>query len=134
MIIATLTFGVIVVAVAAATPAVAQARTEPLLCAMTTILECDAKNACTRRTAESADLPTIVVVDASNRIVTGLGSDRRRTRITSAMQVDGKLIVQGGEAGRGWSATIAERTGAMAVAVVDDEVTFSIFGSCVVSP
>jgi hypothetical protein len=44
----------------------------------------------------------------------------------------GRLVIQGGEAGRGWSAAIAEETGLMAVAVVDDDATFSVFGACMI--
>ena len=109
------------------------AEARPLLCAMTTVLECDETATCTRRTAESAALPTFVLVDTEQRTVSAVGSNARAP-IMSSTQHDGRLIVHGGEAGRGWSATITETTGKMAVAVVDDDVTFSIFGMCVRSP
>ena len=109
------------------------AEARPLLCAMTTVLECDETATCTRRTAESAALPPIVLVDPEQRTVSAVGSNARAP-IMSATQHDGRLIVHGGEAGRGWSATITEATGKMAVAVVDDDVTFSIFGMCVRNP
>ena len=48
------------------------------------------------------------------------------------MHVDGELILQGGENGRGWSATINEDSGRMAAALVDNDYTFSLFGGCTV--
>ena len=129
-------FVVLLVGLGSARAVIAQSSDgpRPLLCAMMTVLECDATGACTRRTPESKELPPFLVVDPVKRTVSALGSDPRRTPIATATQFDGQLIVQGGEAGRGWSATITETTGRMAVAVVDDDVTFSIFGTCVRSP
>ena len=45
-----------------------------------------------------------------------------------SQRLDGRLILQGGENGRGWSATINEESGQLAAAVV--YFTFSIFGAC----
>jgi hypothetical protein len=106
----------------------------PLLCAMMTVLECDASGRCERRTLENRELPPFVLVDPAKHTVSATGADTRRTQITSAVQRDGRLIVQGGEEGRSWSATIASDTGKMAVAVVDHDATFSIFGACIPAP
>src|SRR6185436_14849361 len=90
-------------------PAVAQAPdgARPLLCAMTTVLECDATAICTRRTPEHAELPPFILVDTERRVVSAVGSDAKPAPITSAMRHDGRLLLHGGEAGRGWSANIA---------------------------
>ncbi|PYN00917.1 MAG: hypothetical protein DME08_02835, partial [Candidatus Rokuibacteriota bacterium] len=86
---------------------------------------------CERRPVESRNLPTFVIVDAVKRTLIGMGpSEERRTEITSSTRLDGRLILQGGDSGRGWSATIAQNTGKMALAVVDHDVTFSVFGAC----
>jgi hypothetical protein len=47
-----------------------------------------------------------------------------------SQRLDGRLILQGGENGRGWSATINEESGQLTAAVVEDYFTFSIFGAC----
>lgn len=47
-----------------------------------------------------------------------------------SQRLDGRLILQGGENGRGWSATINGESGQLAAAVVEDYFTFSIFGAC----
>jgi hypothetical protein len=123
----------LVLAVSAPHPSVADTP-QPLLCAMMTVLECDASGRCERRAPEREELPTFVVVDAAKRTVSATGNDGRRAQINSVAQRDGHLIVQGGEGGRSWSATIAPDTGKMAVAVVDQDATFSIFGACTPAP
>ena len=47
-----------------------------------------------------------------------------------SQRLDGRLILQGGENGQGWSATINGESGQLAAAVVEDYFTFSIFGAC----
>jgi hypothetical protein len=125
--------------VALATPAAAQSPaavpsydgSKPLICAMMAMWECDGTGQCERRPVESRNLPTFVIVDAVKRTLVGMGpSEERRAEITSSTRVDGRLILQGGDSGRGWSATIAQNTGKMALAVVDHDVTFSVFGAC----
>ena len=49
---------------------------------------------------------------------------------TGTVNLNGRLVLQGGENGRGWSATIDEANGVMSAAVVDEDHTFSLFGAC----
>jgi hypothetical protein len=99
----------------------------PFLCAMTTIMECDGSGQCERRTHEAASAPTFLRFDVGTHVLTA-GANRRTT--FRSQRLDGRLILQGGENGRGWSATINEESGQLAAAVVDDDFTFSIFGAC----
>ena len=104
---------------------------KPMLCAMSHVMECDETGQCERRTPEAKELPRFVRVDAAKRSLSA--TDGARTaEIKSVSRVDGRLLLQGGEMGRGWSAAIAEDTGLMAVAVVDHDVTFSVFGACMI--
>ena len=100
---------------------------KPFLCAMTTIMECDGSGQCERRTHEAASAPTFVRFDVGASVLTA-GANRRTSFRTT--RLDSRLILQGGENGRGWSATINEESGQLAAAVVDDDFTFSIFGAC----
>ena len=45
-------------------------------------------------------------------------------------RLDGKLVLYGGENGRGWAATVAEDTGRMSAGIVTDEYAFTLFGTC----
>jgi hypothetical protein len=64
---------------------------------------------------------------AGQTVTTGTA---RKSALKSVTHLDGHLILQGGENGRGWSMTIDEDTGRMAVAIVDNDYTFSLFGAC----
>jgi hypothetical protein len=67
-------------------------------------------------------------VDVAAKAVTA--SAGRKSTLITAMHINGRLVVQGGENGRGWSATIDEDNGVMSAAVVDEDHTFSLFGAC----
>jgi hypothetical protein len=99
----------------------------PLLCAVMTIVECDSSGGCERQRPDGVTAPQFIRVDVPGQMVT---SGDKRSPLRSATRLDGELILQGGENGRGWSATIDEETGRMAAAVVDNDYTFSLFGGC----
>lgn len=105
---------------------------KPLLCAVNTIMECDGTGQCQRHTAsQHPDFPSFLRINVdTKRITDGTRSGGRTTEIRSASRLDGRLILQGGENGRGWSATIAEGTGKMSAGVVADDYTFALFGAC----
>jgi hypothetical protein len=101
----------------------------PFLCAVATIMECDASGQCERHIADGVDSPTFIRIDVAGQTVT---AGAKRSPLRSVTRLDGELILQGGENGRGWSATIDEETGRMAAAVVDNDYTFSLFGACTI--
>jgi hypothetical protein len=103
--------------------------TKPLICAVTTIQECDAGQ-CDRYAPEGtvAGAPSFIKIDVGTKVVTA--SFGRKSTLGTTMHLNGRLVLQGGENGRGWSATIDEDTGVMSAAVVDQDHTFSLFGAC----
>ena len=104
----------------------------PLLCAIDTIMECDGTGTCQRHTAfEHPDFPPFLRVHVDQRLITDGQNSGRKTQITSVAHLDGRLILHGGENGRGWSATIAENTGRMSAGVVGEDFTFALFGACI---
>jgi hypothetical protein len=102
----------------------------PFLCAVATVMECDGSGQCERHINDASSVPTFIRIDVGAQTVTAGAS--RRTTLRSATRLDGQLILQGGENGRGWSATIEEETGRMAAAIVDNDYIFSIFGGCTI--
>jgi hypothetical protein len=102
----------------------------PLLCAVSSIVECDSSGACERRQPEEAGMPAFFRVDVGEKSVTAADGSGATAEVHEATRSDGRLILQGGQHGRGWSATIAEDTGKMTVAVVDHDAGFVIFGAC----
>jgi hypothetical protein len=101
----------------------------PLLCAVTTVMECDASGQCERQIADGVNSPKFIRVDVAGKTVSG-GS--KSSQLKNMSHVDGELVLQGSENGRGWSATIDEESGRMAAAIVDNDYTFSIFGACTI--
>jgi len=100
----------------------------PLLCAVTANVECAAAGQCERHIATDETAPAILKFDVAGQTVTT--GTARKSPIKSVTRLDGQLILQGSEDGRGWSATIDEDTGRMAVSTVDNDYTFSLFGAC----
>ena len=103
--------------------------TKPLICAVTTIMECDAGQ-CDRYAPEGtpAGAPRFIKVDIAAKEITA--SAGRKSTLGSSAHIDGRLVLHGGENGRGWSATIDEDSGEMSAAVIDKDHTFSLFGAC----
>jgi hypothetical protein len=122
-------------ALAAAVPAPAAAAgydgSTPLLCAITTVMECDGSGECHRHTAAMhPDFPSFIRINVGQRLITDGGPGTRKTEIKAVTQLDGRLILHGGENGRGWAAAIAHDTGRMSAGVVADDFTFALFGAC----
>jgi hypothetical protein len=101
-----------------------------LLCAVINVVECSAQGECQRSTLETANLPRFIRVDPAARSLASTGDDARTAPIQSIERVNDRLILQGGQQGRAWSATVAEKTGQMSVAVVEDQTAFVVFGAC----
>jgi hypothetical protein len=100
---------------------------KPFLCAVATVMECDLSGQCERNMEEAAKVTFIRVDVGARKVVTSAG---RTSAPKSVTHLNGHLILQGSEDGRGWSATIEEASGRMAAAVVDNDHTFSLFGAC----
>jgi len=115
-------------------PAVASAAYDgstPLLCAVNTVMECDGSGQCRRHAANGASqFPSFLRVNVPQKVITAGGTDGRQTEIKTVTRLDGRLILHGGENGRGWAATIAEDTGRMSAGVVAEDFTFALFGAC----
>jgi hypothetical protein len=120
---------VVTIAVVSASTAAPLDGSVPIVCAGTEILECNASGTCPRRSAEEINLPVLLRVDVEHRVLSSL--DRARTAPIHAVErKDGRLVLHGGQEGRGWTAVIVEASGKLSATVVDDEAGFVIFGAC----
>lgn len=103
----------------------------PLLCATLRIQECgNDSGECHQRRAEEVNIPQFVKIDVSQKTIASTGVESRQAAVQRIENTDGRLVMQGGQEGRGWSMVIATDTGKMSASVVDDEVGFVIFGAC----
>ena len=104
----------------------------PLLCAVIEVLECEAGAECHGGNADSVNLPPFVKVDVPRKILstTEAAAEQRTSPIRHIEQLDGHLILQGGEGQRASSLIIAHGTGKLTATITDDQVGFVIFGAC----
>lgn len=81
--------------------------------------------------------PSVVVVRAKGRDVAAAGTSRfSETGSGVLISPDGRVmpaarvILQGGQEGRAWSAVIAGDTGKLSAGVLDQQAAFVLFGAC----
>ena len=87
---------------------------------------------CLEGTAESVDIPQFVKVDFKSNMISTVGKteQQRESRIKNLKRIDGKVIMQGAERGRGWNMVIEENTGKLSATIIEERVGFVIFGAC----
>ena len=126
--------GLALLVLATGAPIPAQAALDgstPMLCAVSTVMECDAEGKCVRITPDvHPDFPSFLRVDVPQRTITAGRQDGRKSEIKAVTRLDGRLILHGGENARGWAATVAEDTGRMTAGIVTDAFAFTLFGAC----
>ena len=102
-----------------------------MICAALVVHECAAGETCQPRLAEDVGLPALFRVDVKAKKVLNLDAEKRKeSPIRTSASVNGRLVLYGGEAGRGWVVTIHEETGKMTGAVATDGEGYVIFGQC----
>ncbi len=101
----------------------------PMLCAAVTVMDCDPKGECSRRTPGEVNLPTFVRIDVAGRTIASPDGGKK-AEVKSMTRLDGSLILQGAQNGRGWTVAIVEETGKLSAAVADGEDAFVVYGAC----
>lgn len=102
----------------------------PLLCAPIQAIECGVEDDCHRGTADSVDIPQFLKIDFEEKIIMAADESEKKAIIKSLEHVDGKMIMQGTQNGRGWTLVISEESGKMSATISDDQVGFVLFGAC----
>ena len=105
---------------------------EPLLCAVVQIVECEADGECHPVTTEMAMIPRFLKISFEKKTISATEESNRTdvSVLKNFERVDGRLIIQGAENGRGWTIVISEKTGKMSATVSDEDVGFVVFGAC----
>ena len=110
----------------------------PILCSVTTVIEC---TPAVDRTvsAESIGLPQFIMVDAAGKKIWP-AADREKKMTSVIKRVErlaGRLILQGADEGIdkkreavSWTATIAEGTGKFILTAAGEQAAFVVFGAC----
>ena len=81
-------------------------------------------------TAEIANIPRFLKINFKKKTITATEESGRKdvTQIKNFERINGKMILQGTEGGRGWTMVISEETGEMSATVSDDQAGFVVFG------
>ena len=105
---------------------------KPLICSVIQTVACPRDDEISKGTAEDVDLPQFFFIDFEKKLVTGKTSEGavRETKIESMKHEDGKLILQGVQRGKAWSAVINEETGKAIIIGASDEAGFVVFAAC----
>jgi hypothetical protein len=93
-------------------------------------MECEAASDCQRTTPESVNLPPFVKVNVVEKTLNGADNDDRKAAVESVQHTNGRLVMQGGQQGRGWSLVILGDTGKLSAVVADGDAAFVIFEAC----
>lgn len=112
---------------------------QPLLCAVTDVMECLAGETCKEVDAEAINLPRFLLVDVGKKTIHSKmkGDEARKSQIELVKRVNGKLMLQGAERegdditnGFGWTIAIMEETGQMVLTATGYLVGDVAFGVC----
>ena len=125
-------FGLLTLALGAPGPAKAElGASGVMLCALQEAIDCDAAGTCSAGLPQELNLPAVVRLDFGKKKITLLDEGRRgeSTEMRNVTVRDGRIVLQGFEA-RAFSLQIAQKTGALTVAVADEGYGFLVFGSC----
>jgi len=110
---------------------------EPLLCSLGQIIECDYGAECRAVTNESIDAPDFVRLDIRKKQFSAItaGVATEPDAVDSVEDLDNHLIVQGVQGSRptdplSWSLSINQTTGRMTLTASGDDAGFVAFGAC----
>ena len=102
------------------------------VCAVSHIVACLEDGTCLQGQARDFDLPALIVLDASKKVMRGTHeSGHKGVSPVKNMEVSGdNLVLQGVENSRGWTISINTKTGHMSGSGVGDGISFLAHGTC----
>jgi len=112
----------------------AAAEPAKLTCAPSALFQCDAIYECTRVPTEIINFPHFFIADLKSKSITGRRPDgtNLNTVIQHQAQEGSALVLQGMEAGRGWSLAVDTSNGKLSLGVAGSDVGFVGLGACLV--
>jgi hypothetical protein len=102
---------------------------KPLHCALAKVAECDEQAACSDVTSEQVELPAAWRVDfAAKQLVSPDG--QRTSPIAAVELLEGALVLQGHQNGRGWTLVVDRASGQLSGSISSVEGAFVLAGGC----
>jgi hypothetical protein len=102
---------------------------QPMQCAISTVMVCSDPSVCVRGNASTINLPPVLNVDVPQKVISGAATGRT-IKITSVDRDAGRLLISGSESGGSWSVAIIEDSGAMSAVALVRNGGFLMFGTC----
>ena len=105
---------------------------QPIVCALLELLECEPGMKCEEETVDNVDAPRFLQISIQDRTIAGTRPSGAsiNARMELIRHADGQMFLQGIEKTRGWSMAINEEKGNMTLAIHDDASSYVIFGAC----
>ncbi len=127
------TLGVIGALVGALLPAAVRAApmdgSAPMLCAISSVVECSRKGECERSSGET-QVPPFVRINVAQRMMSTVDGSRT-SPIGAVQRTNGRLMIQGMQNERVWGAVIEEQTGLFTATVGEDDGALVMSGACI---
>jgi hypothetical protein len=102
---------------------------KPLACTLSGSAQCNAEAACIDVTVEEINLSKDFRVDFENALLAS-ETDERTSPIDDIDALDGVLVLQGHQNGRGWTMVIDRASGRLSAALVETAGAFVLAGEC----
>lgn len=102
----------------------------PMLCGLSSVVECSRKGECERSSADEAQVPPFVRVNIPQRILSSVDG-ARTSPITAVQRTNGRLMIQGMQNERVWGVVIDEQTGQMMATVGEHDGAIVVAGACI---
>ena len=102
----------------------------PMLCALSSVIECSRRGDCERSDPDEAGIPPIIRVEVPQRRLSSMDGTRT-SPITNVQRNNGKLMIQGMQNERVWGAVIDESSGRMSATSGEADGAFVLIGTCI---
>ena len=105
---------------------------QPIICAMLELLECEPGMRCEEETVDNLDAPQFLQISVQDKAIAGTRPSGAsiNAKVELVRHAEGQMFLQGIEKTRGWSIAINEEKGNMTLAIHDDASSYIIFGAC----
>ena len=113
-----------------AVPAAPLDGSAPMLCALSSVVECGRKGDCERSSSEESGIPAFIRVNVPQRLLSSLDG-ARTSPIVNVQRSNGQLMLQGMQLERVWGAVIDEESGRMSATAVEADGAFVLIGMCI---
>jgi len=102
----------------------------PMLCALSSVMECARLADCERSSPEDAQVPPFVRVNVPQKVLSSVDG-ARTSPITAVQRVNGRLMLQGIQNERAWALVINEENGRFSATVAEDDGAIILSGACI---